>query len=134
MELYPGKHLFVDDFFIESLLGARRVRNRPDKLTVDRPLDIPLDRPWEQGTVQFAGVVYNEVNRCFRLYYRAWHAGRRIPVCAGLRRRRGVASSQSGTGGVRRFEGEQHHQLPARRPGHPLGSSRTGRGLSMEAH
>ena len=75
MELYPGKHLFVDDFFIESLLGARRVRNRPDKLTVDRPLDIPLDRPWEQGIVQFAGVVYNEVNRCFRLYYRAWHAG-----------------------------------------------------------
>ena len=46
MEKHPGKQLFIDDFFVESMIGAHRVLNRPRKLTVDRPLDIPLYQPW----------------------------------------------------------------------------------------
>ena len=40
MELFPGKQLFLDDFFIESLCDARRVLNRPVKITVEQPLEL----------------------------------------------------------------------------------------------
>jgi len=81
MEMHPGKQLFIDDFFVESMVGAHRVLNHPRKLTVDRPLDIPLDRPWEAGTAQFAGVCYDESHQSFRLYYRCWTDGREL-LCA----------------------------------------------------
>ena len=47
--LNPGKQLFIDDYFIESLDGARRVLNHPRKVTDREPLEVPMDRPWEQG-------------------------------------------------------------------------------------
>lgn len=81
MERYPGKQLFIDDYFIESLAGAHRVLKQPRKLTVDEPLEIPLDRPWEADHVQFAGVNYDERRRAFRLYYRSWIDGREL-LCA----------------------------------------------------
>ena len=81
MEKHSGKQLFIDDFFIESMLGARRIFNRPRKLTVDQPLDISLDRPWETERVQFSGVNYDEQNQSFRMYYRAWIDGKQL-LCA----------------------------------------------------
>ena len=42
MELSPGKQLFIDDYFIESLTGARRVLNPPRKLTVRRASVHPI--------------------------------------------------------------------------------------------
>lgn len=81
MEKNPGKQLFVDDFFIESMNGAHRVLCRPRKLTVDRPLDIPLDRPWESAQIQFSRINYDERNRVFRLYYSAW-SGEEQLLCA----------------------------------------------------
>ena len=45
MELYPRKQLFIDDYFIESLQGCHRVLGRPEKLTVEAPLALPLDEP-----------------------------------------------------------------------------------------
>jgi hypothetical protein len=81
MEKHPGKQLFIDDFFIESMVGAHRVLDRPRKLTVDRPLDIPLGRPWEAEGAQFAGAIFDEENRRFRLYYRVWIGGREL-LCA----------------------------------------------------
>jgi len=81
MEMHPGKQLFIDDFFIESMVGAHRVLNQPRKLTVDQPLDIPLDRPWEAESVQFAGVNYDGDRGSFRLYYRCWIAGQEL-LCA----------------------------------------------------
>jgi len=69
MEQYPGKQLFIDDFFIESLEGAHRVLNRPQKQTVDAPLELPLDRPWDKGKGQPGRVIYNEAEGTFRLYY-----------------------------------------------------------------
>ena len=69
MEMHPGKQMFIDDFFIESMTGARRVLNHPDKITVDTPLStITPDKPWESGTPS-GGVHYDEKNRIFRMYY-----------------------------------------------------------------
>ena len=69
MEMHPGKQMFIDDFFIESLTGARRVLNHPDKVTVDAPLHtITPDKPWESTTPSGA-VHYDEINRTFRMYY-----------------------------------------------------------------
>ena len=70
-ELHPGKELFIDDFFIESLHGARRVLQQPEKMTVDQPLELPFEKAWERGAVWPGQVVYDEHNRIFRLYYNA---------------------------------------------------------------
>ena len=68
-ELHPGKELFIDDFFIESLHGAHRVLQQPEKMTVDQPLELPFEKAWERGAVWPGQVVYDEHNRIFRLYY-----------------------------------------------------------------
>ena len=81
MELSPGKQLFVDDYFIESLDGARRALNRPRKLTVDGPLSIRFDRPWDANFSQPGRVIYDESKRRFRMYYRAW-TGEQDFLCA----------------------------------------------------
>ena len=81
MERSPGKQLFIDDYFIESLSGARRVLNRPRKLTVDEPLDIPFDQPWDSNFSQPGRVVYDERTQLFRMYYRAW-TGDKTFLCA----------------------------------------------------
>ena len=81
MELSPGKQLFIDDYFIESLTGVRRVLNPPHKLTVDEPLPITFDRPWDSQSAQPGRVVYDERNRRFRMYYRAW-TGEQNFLCA----------------------------------------------------
>jgi len=61
------RELFVDDYLIQSLNGARRVMHHP------RPQEIALthDAPWE-GT----GSGYHSVFRdgdLYRMYYKAWH-------------------------------------------------------------
>ena len=69
MEMHPGKQMFIDDFFIESMTGARRVLNHPEKITIDAPLHTSTpDRPWESATPSGA-VHYDEENRIFRMYY-----------------------------------------------------------------
>ena len=65
MERHPGKQLFIDDFFIEELSGARRVLNQPQKQTVSAPLSMPFDR---QGTHP-GRIVYDENQRVFHHYY-----------------------------------------------------------------
>ena len=81
MERSPGKQLFIDDYFIESLTSARRVLNRPRKLTADEPLSIPFDQPWDSNFAQPGRVVYDERNQRFRMYYRAW-TGDQTFLCA----------------------------------------------------
>ena len=81
MERSPGKQLFIDDYFIESLDGARRVLNQPQKLTVDEPLSIPFDKPWENQLAQPGRGIYDERQRRFRMYYRAW-TGEQTLLCA----------------------------------------------------
>ena len=69
MEMAPGKQMFVDDYFIESMVGAHRTLNHPEKITVDQPLHtVTPDRPWESGPATGA-VVYDEKNEMLRMYY-----------------------------------------------------------------
>ncbi len=80
-ELCPGKQLFVDDYFIESLQDAHRVFHPPTKLTVDEPLPIALDQPWDSHALQLGQVVYDERHRMFRMYYRVPQAEGEL-ICA----------------------------------------------------
>ena len=69
MEMHPGKQLFIDDFFIESMVGAHRVLNCPEKITIDEPLHtVNPDRSWESKAAQ-GPVIYDEKNHTFRMYY-----------------------------------------------------------------
>ena len=69
MEMHPGKQMFIDDFFIELVVGAHRVLNQPEKITVDQPLHtITPDRPWESET-PYGAVIYDENSHTFRMYY-----------------------------------------------------------------
>ena len=81
MERSPGKQLFIDDYFIDSLEGALRVLNQPQKLIGDEPLSIPFDKPWETQLAQPGRVIYDERARRFRTYYRAW-TGEQTLLCA----------------------------------------------------
>lgn len=70
MELSPGKQLFIDDAFVESMQGARRVLNQPRKLTAEAPLELPMDRPWERNSPHLLRTVYIEDEQRFQIYYR----------------------------------------------------------------
>ena len=49
MEIHPGKQTFIDDFFIESMLGTQRVLNPSEKLTVENSIHTVLpEMPWER--------------------------------------------------------------------------------------
>ena len=81
MEKHPGKQLFIDDFFIESMTGLRRRFHKPEKITVDGPLHtVVSERAWEAGLEGGTGlpvsgpVVYDEGNGRFRMYYQGAEA------------------------------------------------------------
>ena len=52
-ELFPGKHLFIDDHRIEELTAAKRVLNRPRKHP-DNPV-LRGEKPWEQQGLHRVG-------------------------------------------------------------------------------
>ena len=81
MELFTGKQLFVYDFFIESLCDARRVLNRPVKITVEQPLELGFDKPWDRGEIRTGDIVYDEESQRFTLYYSVAVEGG-VRVCA----------------------------------------------------
>jgi len=61
--------MFIDDFFIESMVGVHRVLNPPEKITVDQPLHTVVpDKPWEKREAT-GTVIYDEKNKTFRMYY-----------------------------------------------------------------
>ena len=117
MELYPGKHLFVDDFLIESMLGAHRVLNQPEKQTVDSPLQFPFDQPWEEKTGQPGSVVYDENNHRFRMYYTV-HPGETPLVCV-LESSDGINWERPSLGLVE-FDGSKDNNITNLPPGNVL--------------
>ena len=100
MERSPGKQLFIDDYFIESLDGARRVLNQPQKLTVDEPLSIPFDRPWESQLAQPGRVIYDEHEQRFPHVLPRLDRGAGAPVRARFERRAELGTARTGTGGI----------------------------------
>ena len=69
MEIYPGKQTFIDDFFIESMIGTQRVLNPSEKLTVENSIQTVLpEMPWERSEAT-GPIIYDENQQIFHLYY-----------------------------------------------------------------
>ena len=67
LELFPGKHLFLDDFRIEELSAARRVLNPPVKHP-GNPVLGPRE-PWEETGLHLGRLLYDNGRGLFRLWY-----------------------------------------------------------------
>ena len=67
IELYPGKQLFVDDYRIESMTGAKRVLNQPCK-HADNPILVE-EKPWELGGIHIESILFDEERGLFCLWY-----------------------------------------------------------------
>lgn len=61
------RELFVDDFLIGSLVGAKLKLHKPEP----REVAIVCDRPWEGNTSAYF-TLFQDVDR-FRMVYRGWH-------------------------------------------------------------
>ena len=72
LELFPGKHLFVDDFRIEGMTAARRVLNRPRK-HVDNPIFCG-ECGWEAKGM-YGHCLYDRERGLFRMWYTAFGGG-----------------------------------------------------------
>ena len=57
VELFLGKHLFVDDNRLEELSAAKRVLNQPQKHP-DNPVMRP-ERPWEGKGIHLCKLLYD---------------------------------------------------------------------------
>ena len=68
VELFPGKHLFVDEHRIETLTAAKRVLNQPQKQS--QPV-MQAERPWEQKGIHLGKILYDRDRQRFRLWYTA---------------------------------------------------------------
>ena len=67
LELFPGKHLFLDDFRIEELTAARRVLNPPVKHP-ENPVLRPRE-PWEEISLHLGHLLYDSGRGRFRVWY-----------------------------------------------------------------
>ena len=72
LELFPGKHLFVDDYRIEQMTAAKRVLNRPEKHAAN-PI-LRGEHPWEAKGL-YGHCLYDRERRLFRLWYTAYGSG-----------------------------------------------------------
>ncbi len=72
LELFPGKHLFVDDYRIEGLTAAWRVLNRPSK-HADSPI-FRSENGWETKGLH-GHCLYDRRRRLFRMWYTAFGGG-----------------------------------------------------------
>ena len=50
-------------------------------MTIEGPLEIPFDQPWDAQFAQPGRVIYDEASQRFRMYYRAWVDERNL-LCA----------------------------------------------------
>jgi len=105
MEIHPGKQTFIDDFFIESMIGTQRVLNPSEKLTVEKSIQtILLEMPWERGNTT-GPIIYDETQQTFHLYYQ----GTKGRIC--------LLTSANGTDWVRpelglvNFEGSKANNI-----------------------
>ena len=67
IELFPGKHLFVDDYRIEEMTAARRYLKTPQKHD-DNPVLHP-ERPWEEQGIHAGRLLCDRERGVLRLWY-----------------------------------------------------------------
>ncbi|MBI3865484.1 MAG: hypothetical protein HY290_26720, partial [Planctomycetia bacterium] len=69
-----GRQLFIDNYVVESLSGAKKVLNQPVKHPRN-PL-IRRDKPWEakfSSPLGYGAVVHDERDGLYKLWYTVWH-------------------------------------------------------------
>jgi hypothetical protein len=69
-----GKQLFIDNYVIESLSGAKKVLNQPVKHPKN-PL-VRRDKPWEEklsSPFGYGAVVRDERDGLYKIWYQIWH-------------------------------------------------------------
>ena len=67
VELYPGKHLFIDEWRIEQMIAAKRVLHQPVKYH-DNPV-FSLANSWEDRGIEPSTVLYDAERGVFRMWY-----------------------------------------------------------------
>jgi len=70
--IITGKQLFIDDYIIEELKGARKVLNQPVKHPRN-PL-LVRDKPWEESGPGYGTVIYDKEEGIFKMWYGFWIA------------------------------------------------------------
>ena len=68
--LLRGTELFVDDHFVESLVGARRQLNQPIKHK-QNPVLVPTEA-WEERAPGYGTVHYDAESNLFKMWYQGW--------------------------------------------------------------
>jgi hypothetical protein len=68
-----GKQLFIDDYIIETIRGARKVLNQPVKHPAN-PLVVP-DKPWEKNVFYANGaIIYDRQEKLFKMWPHGWRS------------------------------------------------------------
>src|SRR2546423_15103864 len=65
-----GKQLFIDDYLIEEIKGAKKVLNQPVKHPRN-PL-IRREKPWEHS-ITYGAVVHDKADGLYKLWYQIWN-------------------------------------------------------------
>jgi len=66
-----GKQLFIDDYIIEELRGAKKALNQPVKHPKN-PL-LKRDKPWEVSGPGYGTVIYDAEQQLFKIrHFRLW--------------------------------------------------------------
>ena len=68
--LLRGTELFIDDYIVESLEGARRQLNQPIKHE-QNPVLVKT-APWEEGAPGYGTVHYDAKSKLFKMWYQGW--------------------------------------------------------------
>ena len=107
VDIGSDRQLFVDDFWIDRIDGARRRLHRP----VARETAIAIDRPWERGGVSYLNTFPDEggVPRLVQVRPGGLPRLRRrlLHRLCGERRRHPLAQAAPGSAGVRGRKGQQ---------------------------
>jgi hypothetical protein len=89
--IIDGKQLFIDDYIIETLRGAKKVLNQPVKHPRN-PL-IVKDKPWEKAGPGYGTVIYDKAEGIFKMWY-----GMYVPKLKPSTQILGYATSKDGIG------------------------------------
>src|SRR5436305_5158703 len=65
-----GKQLFIDDYLIEEIKGAKKVLNQPVKHPRN-PL-IRQEKPWEHS-ITYGAVAHDKADGLYKLWYQIWN-------------------------------------------------------------
>jgi len=69
IDIGKEKQLFLDEYLVERITGARQVLHPPQKMGTD-PI-IPADSPWEGNSLVMRTVLYDSQDELYKMWYLA---------------------------------------------------------------